>query len=841
MTTSTAETSTAELPDLPEAAVPHEVTSFVGRRRERGEIRQLLAEARLVTLTGLGGIGKTRLALQTAAELRRAFADGVYFVSLAAVADPELVAQAVAGTLGLQARARRPTAGSLAEYLRTKDLLLVLDNCEHVIDAAAELASVLLRRCSRLRLLATSREPLRTDGETVHPVPPLTVPSDALRAEAGDGAVEQASTLLQFESVGLFVDRARAVVPAFELTAANSAAVAEICAKLEGIPLAIELAAVRLRAMSPAELASNLTGHWALLTRGSRTAPDRQRTMANCIEWSYQLCSDAERDVWGALSVFSGGFELDAAEAVCRGAGMGAGGDAQARVADDFAAPSAGGDEPFADVLAALVDKSIVVAREQEGRMRFRLLPPIRHRGLRRLADTGKLTAVRRRHRDWYVEQAVRMHRDWVSPRQAEWIRRMRLEQGNLQTALGFCCAAPGEAEPGLAMGANLLEFGLAEGLFHEGSVWLGRLLSLAPAPTLTRALALRTACWWAAAQGDLASSLRLLVEGQQVADEVGAEAETLFSQTAGFVALFSGDAARAIELFAEALPRFRAEGDVGQVTQTLYLLQLAYVFMGNFDQALDCNARCLEITEPVGEAWSRAYSTWIAGFTHWLRRDVPAAVQLYRRSLAISRHIDDPVGIGLCLEGLAWILAASGEPIRAAVLLGAARKLWERIETSTAALAGLFVHHQDAVAAIAAALPASSLDGAYARGRALSQSEAVRFALGEEPAVPVPAQPPRTVGAVRQGPAVVASRAGRHGRSPAPVGVLTRREREIAALVARGLSNRDIASTLVISKRTAETHVENILGKLGFTSRNQIIVWMADHPDAAAHPAHAR
>ncbi|MBJ8345204.1 LuxR C-terminal-related transcriptional regulator [Antrihabitans sp. YC2-6] len=756
--------------------LPHETTSFVGRRRERGEIRQLLSDARLVTLTGFGGVGKTRLALRTVADLRRAFADGVYFVSLASISDPALLTQSVASALGLQARVQRAGPDWLAEYLLEKEVLLVLDNCEHLVDAAAELADTLLRRCARVRILATSREPLRIDGETVHAVSPLSLPP----VNVGGSS----SALHAFEAVSLFIDRAKAVAPDFELSDANGAAIAEVCAKLEGIPLAIELAAVRLRTMSPAELAGNLTGRWALLTRGSRTAPDRQRTMAACIEWSYELCTDAERDVWAAVSVFFDGFTLDAAESVCAGVA----------------------DEPLGDTIASLVEKSVLTAQKYDARTRFRLLPPLRHRGLKRLEESGELTEFRRRHRDWYVALAQLAHRDWISQRQAEWIRTMRRETGNLQAALGFCFGEPNEAEPGLQMGADLHEFGLAEGLFHPGLMWFKRLLPLSPQPTLTRALALRTACWWSAASGDIASSLRLLVEGQRVADEVGGPVENLFTQTAGFVALFSGDIERSIELFDEALDVFREAGDTSEITQTLYLLQLAHVFSGNFERAMECYEECRAITEPVDESWARGYSTWIAGFTRWSSGAVTEAEKLYKSALVIARRIDDPVGIGLCLEGLGWI-AVTSEPERAAIVLGAADSVWDRIETSTSALRGLFVHHQGALATVAASLSEADRDAAWAQGRSLSMAEATKFALGE----------------------TVARKPAAAGPARSPSGVLTKRENEIATLVAQGVSNKDIAERLVISKRTAETHVENILTKLGFTSRNQITVWMGE------------
>lgn len=772
------------------ASLPVELTSFIGRRRERGEIRQLLAESRLVTLTGFGGIGKTRLSLSVADEVRRAFADGAYFVPLGTVSDPELVAQAIGAALGMQGRTTREASDSLTEYVGDKNVLLILDNCEHVIDSTAELVDMLLRACPQLHILATSREPLRIDGETVHAVAPLSIPVE--------GGI-MPTPMHQFEAINLFIARAQAVVPTFVLNDDNREAVAEICRKLEGIPLAIELAAVRLRTMSPTELAKQLTHQWELLSRGSRTAPDRQRTMAGCIQWSFDLCSDIERDVWAGVSVFTGGFELDAASAVCADL-------------DDT--------EEFTDVLASLVDKSIILTEERDNRMRFRMLPPIRHRGIIRLQELDLHKEYRRRHRDWYVGLATEVHDRWVSPRQVELIYRLRREEGNLQTALGFCYSEPGEAEPGLLMGAHLLEFGLVEGLFHPGRIWFGRLLPLAPGDTWTRMLALRTSCWWASMQGDLDHAIPLLEEGQTLARELGDDAETLMTQAAAFVAMFRGDPALSIELFEKATAEFRTQGDESQVVQCLALVSLAYTFTGDFDAALERHRQCLEITTPAQESWFRSYSMWIAGLAEWGRGNIEASIDIQKQSLQLKRPVNDAMGIALSLEALAWIVATT-DPERAAILLGATQNQWTRIETSTEALPGLFAFHEQGMAAVMSELGQQAFDSAWDRGLSMSQSAVVEYALGE--------RTPRTKSQAGNGPKVHAA------------DILTKRENEVAGLVAQGMNNQDIAKSLVISKRTAETHVEHILTKLGFNSRTQIMAWVADQEESEPVTAASR
>lgn len=312
--------------------LPAEVTTFVGRRFERRTIRELLSESRMVTLTGFGGIGKTRLAMRMASELRPAFPDGVCFVPLGALGEADEVPDQIAAALGLYGRSTRSGTVEIVEYLRERTLLLVLDNCEHVVDMAATMVDALLRNCPKVRILATSREPLRVDGEAVHAVSPLTCP-----APAGAGS----DSLQQYEAVQLFLDRARASVPGFVLNDGNRVAVATICSRLEGIPLAIELAAARLTTLSATELERGLTDQWELLSRGRRTAPHRQSTMAACIEWSFDLCTAAERTLWARAAVFVDGFEYDAAAAVCSGHGD---------------------DEPIHETLASLVDKSVLAA-----------------------------------------------------------------------------------------------------------------------------------------------------------------------------------------------------------------------------------------------------------------------------------------------------------------------------------------------------------------------------------------------------------------------------------------------------------------------------------------------
>jgi len=765
--------------DEPLLGLPVDVSTFVGRRADRTAVRSLLTESRLVTLTGIGGVGKTRLALRVAADVRRAFGDGVAFVSLAHYNDPEQIPFAIATSLGLQGRSQRPTTTTLVEYLRSRSTLIVLDNCEHVIDAAAVLADTLIRTCPDLRILATSREPLRIAGEAVHIVPPLTIPPSGTSAP-----------LQQFESVLLFVDRAKATVPGFDLTADNRESVGQIVTKLEGLPLAIELAAGRLRAMSPEEIARNLTERWELLSRGSRTAPDRQRTMAACIEWSFDLCTPAEQDVWAQLAVFADGFELEGASAVCT--------------------PT---DEPAADVVTSLVDKSILVATPQGPTTRYRMLPPIRHRGIRQLRESGELTAVRRRHRDWCVGLANRVVDMWMSPRQIEGIDQLRREMGNVNSCLEFCWTEPGEADHGLAMGAELLEFGLADGALRQGRLWFDRLLERSADSNELRARALRTAGWWAAMQGDVAHASRLIEQGAEIATEVGGHTRVLLTQAEAFIAMFSGDVDLARDRFAEAAAGFRDYGDRSQEAHTHALAALNACFRRDIAAALVEHEACLALTEPCGESWYRSYSLWIAGLALWASGDAARGLAMEKESLELRRRTRDPLGIGTSVEAMAW-MCVDDDAERAARLLGGARAIWDRIETSTEALANLHEFHIACVAKARKTLGDAAFEAAFAEGKGAPQDALIAEALGSRPQ-----------------PAPTAKRGTRSRNDQSP---LTPRERQIAELVASGMSNKEIATTLVISKRTAETHVEHILTKLGFNNRNQVTAWVSEQLDTA-------
>ncbi|MFE3289392.1 protein kinase [Rhodococcus sp. NPDC059234] len=755
--------------------LPAELTSFVNRRNELAEAKELMSSARLVTLTGIGGVGKTRLALRIASSTQRGFPDGAWLIELGELRDGSLLVGVVAATLGLKSFSLQPLQAVLAEFLEPRQTLLVLDNCEQVIDAVAELAGALLQRCPGLRILATSRESLGIGGEATLRVPPLTAPEPDRQLDLGG--------LPSYDAVTLFAERAVAVLPGFELTEDNMDAVAGICHRLEGLPLPIELAAGRLPALSPQQILQRLTDRYTLLSRGRRAAPSRQQTLRLCIDWSHELCTPEEQRLWARLSVFAGSFELTAVEQVC-GAGL---------------TP-----DVLLDLIASLVEKSILLREESATAGRYRLLETLREYGLEKLEESGECAATRRRHRDWFERLALKAEADWIGPRQLDWIARLQLDQQNIREALEASIAEPDDVAVGLRITAALYPFWLASGQINEGARWTERMLAVEGVPrgpAWVRAISLGAVL--NGFQGDVPTGAERVDRARAAAadiDDPDATATMLYA--AGNLALMSGDISTAATHFDAALDTCPPDDHLLRVV-TLTGVEVAHGLLGHAVRAADCLEQVLNITEPRGELVFRAWALRTLGLTVWATE--PArAVALIDQAVRLFRSVDDSFGSAPCLECLAWIAAAGDAYPRAAVLLGCAQAMRRTGGVPNIALPSLREFHDACERRTRQALGPKSFDANYRKGESASFGEAVAYVLAET------TEPPR--------PSAAKEKAA-----------LTRRELQVAGLVAEGLTNSAVAAKLVISQRTAEGHVEHILAKLGFTSRAQIAAWVVE------------
>ncbi|MFC9835482.1 protein kinase [Rhodococcus sp. NPDC127530] len=755
--------------------LPVELTSFVGRRNELTVTREMLSRSPLVTLTGIGGVGKTRLALRVAANMQRDFPDGVWLVELGELSDESLLTDVVAAALGLRNYSARPLREVLVEFVAERVLLVILDNCERVVDAVADLAETLLRGCPGLRILATSRELLGIGGEEALRVPPLPVPDPDRQSSL--------SGLPSYDAVTLFAERAATAVPGFELTEDNKTAVAQICHRLDGLPLPIELAAARLRAMSPEQILTRLTDRYALLTQGSRGAPSRQQTLRLSFDWSYELCTPVEQRVWARVAVFAGSFELEAAEVVC-GAGLDA--------------------VELLDTMASLVDKSILIREESGTAVRFRLLETLRDYGRETLHETGGITELCRRHRDYYQKFVLAGEADWISSRQLEWITRLDREQSNLREALEFCSSD--SPNTGLRIAAALFPFWSASGLLSEGRRWLARLLARTPGePSVDRAKALHAASVLAEVQGDLEAGAALVDEGLALAEQsTDPMIQALIAYADGILAIFGGDLARACSRLESAIETFGRREDRTLQTGATNMLGLANTLRGETKRAIECYEQVLTLTQARGEVVYRSYALWAMGVALWRQGDADRAVGLLEQSLRLAREVNNRRTAASGLEALAWIAAGEQTARRAAVLLGSAEELGRSVGSDAVVFPTMLVDHEECERTCRRVLGERGFEEAGREGRRLGFDAAVAYALGER----APDSPPAAAAALPK---------------------LTNREGQVADLVAEGLTNKEIAARLVISPRTAQGHVEHVLAKLGFTSRAQIAAWVVE------------
>lgn len=820
--------------------LPAEPNSFVGRDRDLGDLRLLVSNVRALTLCGPGGIGKTRLAMRLGWQLSGDFPDGVWLVELASVTDPALTARQVATVLGVGEEGGRSAAATLADALRGRHLLLILDTCEHLVDAVADLAGELIASCPQLRVVATSREPLRVRGETVWRVQPLSLPAEQAHLSRLAAADPEAAT--EHEAVQLFVDRARAVRPGFQLTWDNCAHVVHICQTLDGVPLAIELAAARVRALSVEQIAARLDDRFRLLASGDRTAPPRQQTLQAAVDWSFELLTRDEQILLSRLSVFAG-WSLDMAEQVC----------ADERIAESR----------VLDLLAALIDKSLVALEDElAGDARYRLLDTIRQYAADRLAASGEQQAVRDRHLRCLL--ALAEHVDALAftgsaPTWAEQVRlyqRISAEQGNFRAALTFCVDGK-DAERGLRLCSAQHSQWVVQGDVTEGLSWFGRFLALDErVPAGVRARALMMSAELAFEHQDYATAARNARAAVAMCSAYPAACPAGGLRMLALISLRAGRAEQALAQADAALAAAVAHGEQWEQGLTHVARATVLARSGQLDQAR-CGFETALSLLTGSNGWGIANALYGSGSLARARRDNAGAQRYFRAALEYFTELGARTEIARCLAGLGWVALAELDVPTAATCLAESLELslatGQRLgiargieafaalcvsrgdDAAGARLEGAAAALREAVGPVRSAAARDRLDGLLAaahhrlgpqvtaelvaEGRLLSPHDAARYALNTVAAI---------VAAGLTGAADLASTGGAdHRAAQSPGSVLTTREHEIALLIARGLSNRGIGEQLFISPATAARHVANILAKLGLNSRAQVAAWV--------------
>jgi predicted ATPase/DNA-binding CsgD family transcriptional regulator len=755
----------------PATNLPLQLTSFVGRRAEMAELRQLLGRSRLVTIAGASGMGKTRIALEVGAGLLENHPGGVWFVSLASVRDPALVPYVVASELGLPDQYGEPLVETLAERLSGASALLIIDNCEHLLDSSARLAESLLRRCRDLHILATGHEPLRVPGEMVWRIAPMTVPETDGPVPAPDGALT--------ESVRLFEARATLARPRFQLDHRNAATVAQICRRLDGIPLAIELAAARTEMMSVEDILDRLEDRFRLLTGGMRTALPRHQTLRAALDWGHLLLEEPERRLFRRLSVFVGGFDAAAAEAVCSGSGLNA--------------------EDVVDHLSRLVDKSFVSPDPPAaGPTRYRILETVRHYAGERLLEAGETDQVRFTHAEHFVGLAEEADKHQADAGQTTWLSRLETEHRNLRAALTWCQAH--DAARWLRLATALGWFWVARAHLAEGREWLEGALAMTSVDAATGARGFlwqaRLAYW----QGDHDAALGMCARSVTLYRELGDDPGS------GWPLILMGQVNMRLGRLEEAqleIEEVLATAGTSEVrVEALMALGELLVEEQRLDEARARLNECLALSDGSGGRWRAATAVLLLGVVHLVEGDLDGARRHSSESLEVFHQLGNKFALATQLDVVAGIAMAESRPERALRLCGAADGL--RASTLSTTSPPWEERARMGVIGPARAALGERADAIWEDGQRMALDDAVQYASWT-PQTPLEATAP-------SGP-----------------GRLSRREMEVAAMVAQGMTNRRIAEALVLAERTVEGHVERIRRKLGVRSRTQIAVWMVE------------
>lgn len=752
---------------------PVPATSLVGRRAARTAVRRALEQTSFVTLTGPGGIGKSRLAIAVAEDVLPKYPDGVWFIDLSELPVDVKIEDYVLDAIAGPDHSQRRSEGRLISYLRSLRALLIFDNCESQLGPAIKLITRILSSGRDIHVLATSREAFDSVRERVIPVQPLGVPD-------ADAMVDPYH-VAQFDSVKLLLDRASAVRPGFRVDEDNWRMVASVCSRLEGNPLAIELVASRLRSLTIGEVATSLADRLSIATK-DLSVPVRHKSLRSMIDWSWDLCTESERVLWRRCSMFAGGFDLAAAERVC-------------------------GSEGFADAVWAVIDhlvaKSLIVATSTGASIRFRLLETIAEYGREQLSASGELDTISERHFDYFASVAQTACDDWGSSSQPDVVTAMRTERSNFARALEWSFTAAGAQSRGMRLAANLRIHWAVDGFLRDGSRWMNRALAGSDEPSEVRGDALWVSAWISILQGDATAAEARLAEAWEIAESLADDRLRAYVHLfRGTADLWRGDLDIALERLGAAHAYFAAatrdECPGPHFVSMLYALALAET--GHYDEIRELDDGNPSRPEHETERWGTSQLLWAYAYGIWMAGDYETASARLQHALRMNLAFDR-VGTALKIDSLAWMSASRRQLQRAARLLGAARAIWSDLGTSIAAFGTKFAERSDdCYAALQAAISPTQLDSFLAEGARLDYESLLAYAVDTKNSAAV---------------------TGSNGD------ILTARERQVADLLADGLSNRRIAERLVLSPRTVEGYVASVLSKLALESRSQVVAWV--------------